>query len=340
MNILITGGAGFVGSELAKFLLAKEKGDCVVKILDNLEYGYRENFEDNAILRKNFIKADVRDSNFVDYLEDIDVVYHLAGISSLPECESNPAKAYSVNTSATANVLDACRKKGISKVIFSSTSAVYENNLLEKVHCESEVVAPNLIYSSTKYAAEGICRSFAENYGMNIIICRFFNVFGPHQDFRRKYPPFTSYLVREALSGRVPTIYNTSKVKRDYIYTEDLLTYLWLMLHSDRHYKAEIFNLCSGTGHVALDIAKQIYELLNCRFEYNTGSSRKFWEKYPELFDSKYPLSEDRVEREVYKNCIGSVEKLTKEFSYIPKYDMKSGLKAIIDYQSKLSQKN
>lgn len=299
-----------------------------------MEYGYKENFEDNDVLKNNFIKADVRDPGFIDYLENIDVVYHFAGISSLPECECNPAKAYSVNTAATANVLDACRRRGVSKVIFSSTSAVYENNFSKDRHHEFETVSPNLIYSSTKFAAEGICRSFAENYGMNIIICRFFNVFGPHQDFRRKYPPFTSYLVREILAGRAPVIYNTSQVERDYIYTEDLLMYLWLMLRSESKYKAEIFNLCSGKGYVALDIARKIFALLGRPFEYVSGNSKRFWEKYPELFNSVYSLSEDRVEREVFKNCIGSPDKIIDEFKYVSRVDMESGLQSIIEYQS------
>ena len=193
MNILITGGAGFIGSELGKFLVTQGHN---VKILDNLEYGYKDNFEDNEILKNNFIKADIRNNDFEKYLKDVDVLYHFAGISALPECESNPYKAFDVNTSGVANVLNACRNSEVKKIIFASTSAVYENNCHNDYHKETDIVCPNLIYATSKYCAEQICKSYAQNYDMDIIICRFFNVFGPHQDFRRKYPPFTSYIIK------------------------------------------------------------------------------------------------------------------------------------------------
>lgn len=330
MNILITGGAGFIGSELGKFLLKKRFS---IKLLDNLEYGYRDNFEDSEYLKNNFILADVREKDFVKYLENIDIVFHLAGISALPECESHPAKAFDVNTTGTVNVLNACRNSNVKKVIFASTSAVYENNPKEEIHKESDIVKPNLIYATTKYCSEQICRSYAENYGMDIIICRFFNVFGPHQDFKRKYPPFTSFLIREALAGQVPVIYNTTDVKRDYIYVKDLMTYLYLMITSENRYCAEIFNLATGNAYSALEIAKTIYKVLGKEFVYEKGESKKFWDKYEELFNKKYNLSKERVEQEVFKHCLGDGSKIQREFNYLPKTNLEDGVKEIIRYQ-------
>lgn len=334
MNVLITGGAGFIGSEFGKFLLTKGAN---VKLLDNLEYGYRDNFEDNETLKNNFILADVRDKDFEKYLDGIDVVFHLAGISALPECESHPTKAYDVNTTGTVNVLNACRNSNVKKIIFASTSAIYENNPKEEIHKETDVVKPNLVYATTKYCAEQVCKSYAQNYGMDIIICRFFNVFGPHQDFKRKYPPFTSYLIREALAGRTPTIYNTTDVKRDYIYVEDLMNYLYLMVTSEKKYCAEIFNLATGNAYSAMEIAKTIYDALGKEFVFDKGESKKFWDKYETLFDKKYNLSKDRVEQEVFKHCLGDGSKIREEFKYIPKTDLMQGLTNIIEYQSSLT---
>ena len=334
MKILITGGAGFIGSELGKFLLSK--GMDVV-LLDNMEYGYWDNFSDNATLKKNFILADVRDADFAKYLEGVDVVFHLAGISALPECESKPVKAFDVNTKGTVNVLNACRNTRVKKVIFASTSAVYENNPKEEIHKEIDPVCPNLIYATSKYCAEQVCKSYAQNYDMNIIICRFFNVFGPHQDFKRKYPPFTSFLIREALAGRVPTIYNTTDVKRDYIYVDDLMTYLYLMVTSVKHFRAEIFNLATGQAYAALEIARMIYEILGKKFEYNVGNSKNFWDNYPELFDKAYNLSKQRVEQEVFKHCLGNGDKVAQEFGYRARTDLRAGLEHIISYQRKYS---
>lgn len=330
MKILITGGAGFIGSELGKFLL--KKGEEPI-LLDNLEYGYRDNFEDNEYLKNNFILADIRDKDFVKYLKDVDVVVHFAGISALPECESHPEKAFDVNTTGVANVLNAIRSSDVKKFIFASTSAVYENNPKNEIHSESDIVKPNLIYATTKYCSEQICRSYAENYDMDITICRFFNVFGPHQDFKRKYPPFTSFLIREALANRIPTIFNTTDVKRDYIYVEDLMNYLYLMITSDKKYKAEIFNLATGNAYSAMEIAQTIYKILGKEFEYKQGESKNFWDKYTELFDKKYNLSKSRVEKEVFKHCLGNGSKVQKEFNYLPKMNLIDGLREIVEYQ-------
>ena len=335
MNVLITGGAGFIGSEFGKFLVNKGFN---VKLLDNLEYGYRDNFEDNEVLKNNFILADVREPDFNKYLKDIDVVFHLAGISALPECESHPYKAFDVNTSGTVNVLNACRNSNVKKIIFASTSAVYENNPKDEVHKETDPVKPNLVYATTKYCAEQVCKAYAQNYGMDIIICRFFNVFGPHQDFKRKYPPFTSFLIREAIAGNVPTIYNTTDVKRDYIYVEDLMNYLYLMVTAEKKYCAEIFNLATGNAYSAMEIAKTVYEALGQELKYNTGDSKNFWNKYESLFNQTYNLSKERVEQEVFKHCLGDGSKVQNEFGYKPKTDLLQGLKNIVEYQKAASK--
>lgn len=333
MNILITGGAGFIGSELGKFLLSKEQK---VKILDNLKYGYKDNFEDNSILKNNFILADIREKDFYKYLKDVDVVYHFAGISALSECESNPAEAFDVNTTGVANVLNAVRKSNVKRFIFASTAAIYENNPSDEIHKETDEVHPNLIYASTKYSSEQICRAFAQNYGIDIIICRFFNVFGPHQDFKRKYPPFTSYLTREALAGRIPTIYNTEDCKRDYIYVYDLMQYLYRMGKSKNKYNAEIFNLATGNAYSAIEIAETIYKALAKELTYNKGNPLQFWDKYEELFNAKYNLNKERVKQEVFKHCLGNGQKVREEFNYAAKTTLSSGVKKIIEYQKNI----
>jgi nucleoside-diphosphate-sugar epimerase len=329
-NILITGGAGFVGSELGKFLI---KLNHNVWLLDNLEYGYRDNFEDNINLANSFILADVRETDFRKYLDGIEIIFHFAGISALPECETNPVKALEVNTTSVANVLHACRKSNVRKIIFASTSAVYENNDPEIPFSENIQVHPNLIYATSKYNAEQICKSFAQNYGMDIVICRFFNVFGAHQDYRRKYPPFTSYLVREILAGRKPTVFNTADVKRDYIYIHDLLEYLSRIMNSTKHYCAEIFNLGSGCGFSAIEIVKSIFNIMEIPINYNTGDPNDFWDKYENLFNENYNLSRKRICKEVYKHCIADTKKTVSEFNFSPQINLIDGLKSIIQFQ-------
>ena len=329
MKVLITGGAGFVGSEFGKYL--HSKGIDVVP-LDNMEYGYEDNLSDCPELHRKLIIDDVRNKDFSKFLEGIDVVFHFAGISSLPECESNPGKAFDVNTVSIANILSAARSSKVKRFVFASTSAIYENNK-ESIFNEELPVFPNLIYATTKYCAENLCRSFAQNYDMDIVICRFFNVFGPHQDFKRAYPPFTSYLIREISAGQTPTVFNTSDVKRDYIYTKDLVVFLESMMNSNKRYCADVFNLCSGKGYSAIEIVQTIFKLFNKETTINTGDPAKFWDKYTQLFDKTYNLSKERISKEVFKHCIGSPDKANKEFNYSCKYNLENGLIEVIDYQ-------
>lgn len=330
MNVLITGGAGFIGSELGKFLV---KRGHVLRLLDNLEYGYTANFADYAVLRRAFILHDVRRPCPEEIFKDIDVVFHFAGISSLPECEANPGKAFDVNCTAVASLLSACRMSHVKRFIFASTSAVYENESSRGPLSEELSVAPNLIYATTKYCAEQICKAYAQNYGMDVVICRLFNVFGPHQDYKRKQPPFTSYLVRQILAGEKVTIFNTAPVKRDYMYVKDLLVYLGLIMDAPRRYEADIFNLATGTGYSALEVANCVFEAFGRELTYETGDPNEFWNKYDTLFEGTFSLSRARIKKEVHKHCIGDNTKITKEFGVLPKYDLRAGLSAVIDYQ-------
>ena len=124
MKIVITGGAGFIGSQLGYYF---HKLGNDVYLLDNMSYGKEDNLYVNGAPFGKFINFDVRDPKLLNHLDGADVVIHLAGIAPLPECQINPSSAYDNNVIGTLNVLESCRKKNIPKVIFSSTSAVYEN---------------------------------------------------------------------------------------------------------------------------------------------------------------------------------------------------------------------
>ncbi|AEF86093.1 UDP-glucose 4-epimerase [Treponema primitia ZAS-2] len=334
MKVLITGAAGFVGSEFAKYLFQK---NIDLVLIDNMEYGYKENLvigDNGQELLSKLIIDDIRNPEIAKYFYGVDIVFHFAGISSLPECESNPDKAFEVNALGVINILNSMRDSHIKKFIMASTSALYENNHEEKM-TEDLKVSPNLIYATTKLSAEQICRSYAENYEMDIFICRFFNVYGPHQDFKRLQPPFTSYLIREISAERTPIIFNTSDVKRDYIYIDDLMIYLEMIIYSKKHYCADIFNLCSSFGYSAMEIVNMIFDIFGKPVKVNTGNPIDFWNKYPGLFSAKYNLLRTRIEKEVYKNCIGSNNKIENEFNYTCQIGMKSGLKRIVDFQLK-----
>lgn len=195
MKILVTGAAGFIGSQLAYRLW--KNGDEVI-LIDNFSYGKEDNliFPDHDF-RDEIIKMDIRDRNGVELLlkdGNIDYVYNIAGIAPLPDCQSNPQEAVDVNTTGFVNILEISRKFGVKKVIQASTNAIYENdkNFPTK---EDKFELPTLIYPNTKYVAERFAQSFCDTYGMNVTCIRFANVYGPHIDCLRKQPPFVAYMI-------------------------------------------------------------------------------------------------------------------------------------------------
>ena len=332
-KVVITGGAGFIGSQLGYELY--RQGFQVV-LLDNLWAGYVDNLVIDGKTFGHFIAKDIRDSFLEKYLEGAEFVIHLAGIAALPVCQSEPQFAYDVNTSGTANVLEASRKVGVKRVLFSSTSAVYESNE-EEILKESLTVCPNLVYASTKLAAERICKAYAMNYGMDIIITRFFNVYGPHQDFLRKSPPFTSYIAKELLAKRAPILFNRTSAKRDYVHSADVVQILLKMLHAEKHYSAEIFNVATGIGYSVPEIYEYMKDITKVDIEPFYKDPDSFWNSYDNLFIKPYMLSRGRITKEVYKNAVADVTKTEKEFSWKASYSIQEGLRTVCEYAKIIS---
>ena len=195
MKILITGAAGQIGSGLSRLLI--ENGHDLT-LVDNLRNGYLENLKDNANeVIAPFHEVDITSQElFTECGGEYDVIIHLAAITSLPDCESNPLETLSINVSGTANVLEFARKFDVPHVIFASTSAIYENNDVE-VFTEDLEVNPRLYYSLSKKMSEELIHSYRENYGMTVTILRFFNVFGPDGDQTRPNPPLLNFAYRE-----------------------------------------------------------------------------------------------------------------------------------------------
>ncbi len=323
MKIVITGGAGFIGSHLALALSSAHD----VHIVDNLSYGYVENLTRAAPI--TFHLLDVRSSEIRDVLNGADVVIHLAGISSLPICQSQPALAYDINAMSVANILEASRKSDISRFIFSSTTAVYENNRLMPLKEDAEV-CPDLIYSNTKYAAERICQSYATNYGMDIAIVRFANVYGPHQNIKRASPPFTSYLIKKVLDNECPILYNKSDSKRDYIYIADVIELLKQMIFFPHKIAGEIFNVSSGRGYSVPEIVAELSEVLGKDISPVYADPELIWNTYSDLFYGKYPMHHERIKAEVFKTSIVDSTKAMKTFNWSPRVTLREGLKRIV----------
>ena len=327
MKILITGAAGFIGSNLANQLNYKSNE---LVLIDNLEYGYAENLDNND-LKSKLIVADIRNPMGEHIMHGVDVVYHFAGISSLPECQANPVKAIDVNVNGTVNLLEEARKNNVKKFIFASTSAVYENNH-ETPFSEKHEISPDLIYSQTKRMSEDVVKSYKLNYNMDAIICRFFNVYGANQDYRRKNPPFTSYIVKEALNSGELKVFNLRDIKRDYIYISDLMEILQELMNKSCDSENIIYNICSGFCYSPIEIISLLSKIIDKEIKITAGDPEEFWMKYPELFGNK-GFNYSRIEKEILKSSIGCNKKINSLIGKSKYIEMAQGLVEIVKYQ-------
>ncbi|WP_338991604.1 NAD-dependent epimerase/dehydratase family protein [Fusobacterium animalis] len=328
MKILITGAAGFIGSQLA-YRLWKNKKDLI--LIDNFSYGK----EDNLVFlehdfRKDVIKMDIRDKDGIKELlksGEIEYIYNIAGIAPLPDCQSNPQEAIEVNTVGFVNILENARKYGIKKVIQASTNAVYENekNFPTK---EDKFETPTLIYPNTKYSAELFAKSFCETYGMNITCIRFANVYGPHIDCLRKQPPFVAYMIRELYYNRVPVFHSDGNQKRDYIYIDDLVD---LAIAVQKGEGFDCVNCSSLKSYSVNEMYAIVCRIMNKNIDAEYALDENYWKKYPQLFEGFYKIKNSILKNEINKYTLCDNTYAKNKYNWIPKISIEEGLKKTVE---------
>lgn len=330
---LITGAAGFIGSQLAYRLW--KNGEKVVGI-DDFSYGK----EDNLIFpehdfRKEIRKIDITDKSTIDSLfemEKFDYVYHVAAITPLPDCQMNPSRALKVNVVGTANILEAARLYGVNNIIFASTSAVYENNTVFPCK-EGDIVSPHLTYSSSKIMGEMLCRNYVNVYGMNITVLRFANVYGPHLDCLRKQPPVAGYLIREYFYNRVPELHSTGEQARDFIFVEDLID-LAILVKDNKGY--DCVNVSSNTTHTINEMDRIIAQLMGKENVVpNYREVNHFWGNYPLLYEGAYPIAESVLEKEVVKHTECDNNHAKDKYGWSPRVEFSEGIRRTVEFAIK-----
>ena len=217
-NILITGGAGFIGSHIANELTKQN----YVTVVDNLSTGYIKNLNDSNDENLKIIEGDLRKINLDDLTSDIDYIFHLAAMASVPLSVENPIACNDVNVNATVKLLNSAVKNDVEKVIFSSSSAVYGENKNMPLK-ETEPPMPNSPYAVSKASCELYLESFYESYGLNYAALRYFNVFGPGQDKNSKYAAVIPNFISALLEGKQPVIYGDGEQTRDFVYVSDVV---------------------------------------------------------------------------------------------------------------------
>lgn len=251
-KLLVTGGAGFIGSHIVDHLIAR---GYEVIVLDNLATGRRENVNPKA----NFFEADIADyERIVPYFRGIDAVFHTAALARIQPAILNPLTANEANITGTLNVLWAAKNHGVKKVIYSGSSSVYGNQApaAYPLH-EDQPPNPGSPYAVQKVVGEMYCRLFDKLYNLPTVILRYFNVYGPRQITEGAYATVIGIFLRQRQNGEAMTIVGDGEQQRDYTHISDVVAANLLAWQSPVR-AGEIFNIGFGKDYSVNEVARLI----------------------------------------------------------------------------------
>jgi nucleoside-diphosphate-sugar epimerase len=218
-NVLVTGGAGFIGSSLTRALVA---GGRTVRVLDNLSSGKRENLAD-LMDRIEWIEGDILDPpTMARAAEGVDVIFHQAAIPSVPRSLAAPLPSHEANATGTLRVLEAARACRVRRVVYAGSSSAYgDTPVLPKVETMSP--GPLSPYAVSKLTGEHYCLVYSRSMGVETVVLRYFNVFGPRQDPTSQYAAVIPRFITAALAQREPVVFGDGKQSRDFCYIDNVV---------------------------------------------------------------------------------------------------------------------
>ena len=254
-NILITGGLGFIGSHITNKLIDNN----YITVIDDVSTGNINNLNSPQHDNLTLIKKDLNDIDLNASLKDIDYVFHLAAMVSVPLSVKNPIICNIKNVNATGKLLDACVSNNIEKIVFSSSSAVYGENTNIPLK-ETELPMPTSPYAASKANCELYLKSFWESYGLKYTALRYFNVFGPKQDKNSPYAAVIPNFISAILENKQPLIYGDGEQTRDFVYVDDVANANICACESDFN---GIVNVASGKRITINELFEIVKETLN-----------------------------------------------------------------------------
>lgn len=303
-KILITGGAGFIGSNLVDHLV--ENGFETIRVLDNLETGSLKNIEKHITSGKvEFIQADITDPLVcMKACSDIDIVLHQAALGSVPRSIENPVNTHNVNVNGFINILEAARKNKVKRLVYASSSSVYGNDKnLPKI--EDQVGDPLSPYAVSKKTNELYAKVYASLYQLEVIGLRYFNVFGPKQNPNGAYAAVIPIFVSRLMRNESCKIFGDGENKRDFTYIENVVeANMKAAFTSNPSALNEVYNVAYG----ATKSVNDLYQLV-CK---ELGSNAKA------MYESPRPGE--------IKDSFASVAKAETLLSYTPKVSLEEGI--------------
>jgi len=297
-RILVTGGAGFIGSHIVEALSA----DNEVLVIDDLTTGKRGNLEG---MDAEVIVASVRDAEKVrSAMEGVDYVFHHAAIASVPKSVDDPIASNQVNVCGTLRVLNEARAAKVRKVVFASSSAVYGNTPSD-LKREEDLPDPISPYAVTKLTGELYCRNFWLNYGLPTCSLRYFNVYGPRQDPSSDYAAVVPRFISAARAGKPLTIFGDGEQTRDFIFVRDVVR-ANILAALDEGHNGEAFNIACQERVSVNQLASLVLM---------------------EMGLSEEGMIEHRAERKGdVRHSLADIGKARRDLGFVPAYDIRKGL--------------
>lgn len=309
-RFLITGGAGFIGSNLAAFLLKNNVRE--VRVLDNFSTGYRENID--AFLKHPVFKLIEGDITRLEDCDkacaDVDIVLHQAALGSVPRSIKDPIATNNVNVDGFLNMLQASVSNKVKRFVYASSSSVYGNDqTMPKVEDKTgELLSP---YAVTKKTNELYAAVFYRTYGLEVIGLRYFNVFGPKQNINGPYAAVIPIFINELLNGRSPNIFGDGTTTRDFTFIENVIqANLLAALTQNKNALGQVYNIAYGGTTALSELFDRIAEIIG------TGIR---------------PSYQDERKGDI-KDSFANISKAKRLLEYSPGIDIKTGLEITVNW--------
>jgi UDP-glucose 4-epimerase len=300
MNILVTGGSGFIGSHIVEHY----HRTATVTVLDNFRSGFRHNLQG---FTARLVEGSVTDEALVhELMKGMDYVFHLAALVSVPESMEKPRETVDINVRGALHVLEAARACGVRKVVISSSAAIYGNNpVVPKL--ESMVPEPRSPYAITKLDDEFYGRMFTEDCGLPVVCLRYFNVFGPRQNPKSQYAAAVPIFIDKCLRGDDIVIYGDGEQTRDFVFVKDIVAANAAAAEGNA---SGVFNIACGKSMSIKELAVTLKKI--------TGSSSRILHAEERAGDVKHSLADTTRARTI--------------LGFKPAFTLEEGFKATIDW--------
>lgn len=308
-KILVTGGAGFVGTNFINDLLNRGHNPNCIAVIDNLSHGtYIPKVHDQI---EHFYKEDIRNQYVENIIQEFkpEYVYHFAGLVSIYDCNEDPYEAVDNNILGSINIMNGCVKAGVKRIIFSETSAVYENCEMPDAGFNETQSDPTTIYSTSKACLALLAESYQRTKGLNYTALRYFNVAGPLQDYNRTIPPVFAGFILRIKGGHNPIVFGDYMKARDYIDVSDVNAFHVLCMENENTAN-QTFNLGTGKMTNLMELKNMIGDIMGVG-------------EVP--FDHYDPIAGEAL------NIRGDISK-AKSMGWEPKKDIRDTIKETIVY--------